>query len=265
MTELNYSFQGFRVVHIIAKNTYREIIRDRILYGLLVFAVLLIGLSIVLGQLSYAEQTRITINFGFAAIHLCAAVLSIFVGSTLVGREIEKKTIITLLARPINRAQFVIGKSFGLIAVIAVVVAILALILTLILLSLNTHVDSVFLVGLYGILLEAAILLSFTIFFGSFTTPMLAVSFSIGVFLIGHWLNSLKYFANKSESLVFRNVAKVVEHTLPNLEHFNWRSLFVYNDPIPYHDVIYASGYGFAWCAFLTAISAIILQRRDLG
>lgn len=265
MQTLDLTFLGFKVVHIIAKNTYREIIRDRILYGLVVFAVLLIGLSIVLGQLSYAEQTRITINFGFAAIHLSAAILSIFVGSTLVGRELEKKTILTLLARPITRAQFLIGKSVGLISVIAVVTLILAMVLALILYSLETYVNPQFFVGLYGVLLEAAILLSFTIFFGSFSSPMLAVSFSIGVFLIGHWLNSLKYFADKSSSVVFKNFATVVQSCLPNLEFFNWRSLYVYNDAIPVHDVLYSSGYSFAWCTLLITISAIILQRRDLG
>lgn len=256
---------SFKVVHIIAKNTFREIIRDRILYGLLVFAVLLIGLSLALGQLSFAEQTRITINFGFTAIHLSAAILSIFVGSTLVGREIEKKTILTLLARPITRAQFVLGKSIGLLSVICVAVFILALILALLLASLETYVNGLFLIGLYGVLIESSILLALTIFFGSFASPMLAVSFSIGMFLIGHWIDSLKYFAEKSASPVFKNFAKVVQNIFPNLELFNWRSLFVYGDATPMHAVIYSTGYGFAWCTFLIALSALILQRRDLG
>lgn len=255
----------FKVVHIIAKNTFREIIRDRILYGLLVVAVLLIGLSLALGQLSFAEQTRITINFGFTAIHLSAAILSIFVGSTLVGRELEKKTILTLLARPITRAQFVLGKSVGLLSVICVVVLMLAFILMLLLTSLGASINELFLVGLYGILIEASVLLSLTIFFGSFASPMLAVSFSIGLFLIGHWLDSLKYFSEKSESYVFKGFAKVVKNVLPNLELFNWRALFVYGDPIPVHEVIYSSGYGFAWCILLVTLSALILQRRDLG
>lgn len=256
---------SFKSVHVIAKNTYREIIRDRILYGLLVFAVLLIGLSMALGQLSFAEQTRITINFGFTAIHLSAAILSVFVGSTLVGRELEKKTILTLLARPITRAQFVLGKSVGLFAVICVVVLMLAFVLVLLLTSLDASVNGVFLVGLYGVLIEAAVLLSLTIFFGSFASPMLAVSFTIGLFLIGHWLDSLKYFAEKSQSHLFKIFSKIIQNILPNLELFNWRSLFIYSDPIPIHEVLYSTGYGFAWCTFLITLSALILQRRDLG
>lgn len=256
---------GTKPVWVIAKNTYREIIRDRILYGLLVFALLLIGLSLALGQLSFAEQTRITVDFGFTAIHLSAAILSVFVGSTLVGREIEKKTILTLLARPVSRTQFVVGKSVGLMSVILVAVALLALTLAGVLSIMQLPLHFTFLVGLYGILLEAAILLTFTIFFGSFSTPMLSVSFSIGVFLIGHWLESLKFFAQKSESEAFILFYKGVQSILPNLELFNWRSLFVYSDLVPYREIVLSSVYGLAWCMFLVTVAALILRRRDLG
>lgn len=258
-------FSGFKAIYIIAKNTHREIIRDRILYGLLVFAVLLIGLSMALGQLTYAEQTRITIDFGFTAIHLSAAILSIFVGSTLVAREIDKKTILTLLARPITRAQFIIGKSLGLVSVIVVATFLLALVLALILRTAEAQLNSTFLIGLYGILIEASLLLTCTIFFGSFATPMMAVSFSIGIFIIGHWLDSLKYFTEKSQSAAFKKLGEVVMAICPNLEKFNWRTLFVYNDPIPVADVIASTAYGFAWCTLLIILSTLILQRRDLG
>ncbi|OFZ19048.1 MAG: hypothetical protein A2Z20_09885 [Bdellovibrionales bacterium RBG_16_40_8] len=254
-----------KIIRIIAKNTYREIIRDRILYGIMVFAVMLIGLSLALGQLSFAEQTRITIDFGFTAIHLSAVILSIFVGSTLVGREIEKKTILTLLARPISRTQFIVGKSFGLMAVIFVASILLSIVLGCILWAMQMTFNESFLVGLYGILLEAGILMSFTLFFGCFSSPMLSVSFVIGVFLIGHWQDSLKFFATKSEAPAFILLSQAVKTTLPNFELFNWRSLFVYNDPVPYHDVMYSTLYGFAWMALLITLAAIILRKRDLG
>src|SRR4051812_34634381 len=96
-------------VWIIAKNTYREIIRDRILYGIVVFALMLVGLSLALGQLTFAEQAKISADFGFIGIQLSAVVLAIFVGSSLVAKEIEKQTILTLLARPITRTQFLLG------------------------------------------------------------------------------------------------------------------------------------------------------------
>jgi Cu-processing system permease protein len=252
-------------IFIVAKNTFREIFRDRILYGLMVFAILLILLSLALGELSYSEQSRITIDFGFTAIHLSAMILSIFVGSTLVSREIEKKTIMTLLVRPISRTQFIVGKSFGLLAVIVMSIVLLAIVLLGIFQVLGQTVSLAFFVGLYGIVLESTLLLAITLFFGSFASPMLAVSFSLGVFLIGHWLDSLKYFTDKSSSLVFVNFGRSVSHIIPNLEFFNWRSLFVYDSAIPYPELLIATVYGLAWSALLIALSTTILRNRDLG
>lgn len=252
-------------IYIIAKNTYIEVIRDRILYGLLVFAVLLIGLSLILGQLTFAEQARITANFGFAAIHISAVILSIFVGSTLVSREIEKKTILTLLARPVSRTQFIVGKALGLMSVIFMAITLLSIVLIGLFYAMGLNINLSFLIGLYGIFLEAAVLLSFTIFFGSFASPMMAVSFSIGIFLIGHWLDSLKFFSEKGASASFVYFAKGVQIALPNLELFNWRSLFIYSETIPFRNVGISSVYGGAWCLFLITIAAVILRRRDLG
>jgi ABC-type transport system involved in multi-copper enzyme maturation permease subunit len=252
-------------IFVIAQNTYREIFRDRILYGILVFAFLLILLSLALGELSFAEQSRITIDFGFTAIHLSSMVLSIFVGSTLVGREIEKKTILTLLVRPITRTQFVVGKSFGLMAVIAMSIVILAIVLAGLLLKIDQSMNWMFIVGLYGVLLEAMLLLSLTLFFGSFASPMLSVSFSVGLFLIGHWLDSLKFFTEKSNSPAFKVFGQFISQVVPNLEYFNWRSLLVYNETLAGSKILLASAYSLGWSSLLIALAATILRKRDLG
>jgi Cu-processing system permease protein len=138
-----------RAMMIIASNTFREIIRDRILYGIVVFALLLIGLSLALGGLSFSEEARISANFGFTGIQLSTAVLAIFIGSTLVSRELEKQTILTLLARPITRTQFLLGKLLGLIFVIMTVMAGLALVLALVLMWLKLPIDMSFAVALF--------------------------------------------------------------------------------------------------------------------
>lgn len=250
---------------IIARNTYREIIRDRILYGLMVFAVLMIAFSLVLGQLSFAEQARIITNFGCAAIQIGAVMLAIFVGSTLVARELDKKTILTLLVRPLSRTQFLIGKVFGLMGVIVTTIGLLSTVLLLLLYMQEVSANEAFFVGLYGVIIEAWILLSLTIFFGTFSSSILSVSFSIGVFLIGHWIDSLMYFAQKSGSSGYLFFAKIVKTVVPNLELFNWRSLFVYGDPVPYLTISQASFYGLAWIVLLTTFSSLILRSRDLG
>lgn len=254
-----------RPVLIIAKNTFREIVRDRILYGILVGAVLLILLSLALGQLSFAEQTRIAANFGFTAIHIGAVIVSIFVGSTLVAREIDKKTILTLFVRPISRQQFLVGKAFGLMAVNIVCVLALSLVLMGILLFMNLPVTMAFWVGVYGILLEACVLLSVALFFGSFASPMFSVSFTVGAFLMGHWVESLKFFANRSTSEEFKMFGKAVSLVIPNFEFFNWRTLFIYSDPIPWQGVIEGAVYMAAYFIIFVTSASLILGRRDLG
>jgi Cu-processing system permease protein len=258
-------YNPFYAIYIIAINTLREIIRDRILYGLLVFAFLLIGLSLVLGQLTFDEQVRISTDLGFTAIQLSGAIIAIFVGSTLVSREVEKKTILTLLVRPITRSQFIVGKTLGLLGIIVIVSHMLGLMLGLTLVMLGIDLTAQIYVGVYGIVLESAVLLAFTIFFGSFASPMLAVSFSIGIFLIGHWVGSLKFFAEKSTDETFKMISQIITGALPNLEKFNWRSLFVYNDPINMDQIMWHSFYAILWVFLLTSISNIIFSRRDLG
>lgn len=252
-------------VWVIAKNTYIEIIRDRILYGLLVFTLLLIGLSLLLGDLSFAEQARIAANFGFASIHLSAIIISIFVGSSLVNKEIDKKTVMTLLARPISRLQFIIGKIFGLLLINATVISGLAGVLFLTFMGLKMSLDASFFMALHGIFLESSVLLGIAVLFGCFATPAMVVPFSLGLFLIGHWMDSLKFFANKSGSELFQLVSQVINVVLPNLENFNWRSEVIFDKPIEWSVFAKANAYGFFWLVCLIALSSFIFRRRDFG
>ncbi len=254
-----------REVWVIGKNTYKEILRDRILYGLLVFALLLIGVSLALGELSFAEQTRISANFGLTGIHLSAVILSIFVGSTLVSREIDKKTILTLLVRPVSRVQFVAGKALGLSLVIATLVSGLALVLVAVLSYLGMELNLILAGALIGVLFESLVLLGITLFFSSFTTPMMTVVFSASLFLIGHWLGSLRFFAEKSQSLEFSVMSQVVTAIVPDLENFNWREYVIYADPIPLSQVLWAGVNAFAWFGLLIVLTAFIFGRRDFA
>jgi len=254
-----------KVVWVLAKNTYLEIIRDRILYALLVFALLLIGLSLILGELSFAEQARISANFGFSAIHLSMVILSVFVGSTLVAREVDKKTILTLLTRSISRSEFLLGKCLGLTMVTLTVVTGLALVLIGIFIALKVTMTVQFGIAFLGVLLESFVLLGMTIFFGSFASPMMAVAFSIGVFLIGHWLNDLAFFAKKSEDSAFLLFSDFVGTVLPNLEKFNWRSAVIYNEVIGFREVFAAIVYSLAWFVLFIALTSWVFRRKDFA
>ena len=251
-------------VLIVAINTYREIIRDRILYGIVVFAFLLIGLSLALGQLSFSEQMRITTSFGLSAIQISAVVLSIFLGSTLVTREIEKKTILTLLVRPVTRFQFLIGKAMGLLMVQLVVITGLAGVLLLVYKLTHVPIHVQVLIALYGVFLEATVLLGVALFFSIFAAPMMVVAFSVSVFLVGHWLDSLKFFTSQRFDL-YHSVGVAVGRVLPNLQNFNWRSAVIYADIIPSSAIGWSSLYGVLWFLALIAAAALLFWGRDFG
>ena len=252
-----------RAVLVIAKNTYREIIRDRILYGIVVFALLLLGLSIALGELSFAEQARISADFGFTGIQLGISVLAIFVGSSLVAREIDKQTILTLLARPLTRSQFLLGKFLGLSGVMVTVLIGLAMVLAGLVSYLELALKLNFLVAMLGIFIEALLLLSIAMFFGTFARPMMTVIFSVSLFLLGHWVSSLAFFVEKSPSGGFKLMGQVIGYVVPNLERFNRRSLPVYDTDLPMTELFSAVGYGAGWLLLILGATSLIFQKRD--
>lgn len=252
-----------KTIWYLAINTYRELIRDRILYGLIVMSLLLLGLSMALGQLSFSEQKRISANFGFAAIQLSSVVLAIFVGSSLVSKEIEKKTVLTLLARPMSRSQFLLGKWLGLSLIVVVAELMLGMALAIVLMGLGMTINESFFGGLFGIFLEAMVLMAISLFLSTFTRPILVVSISLAIFLIGHWVESLKFFVNNSESLGFKVLGVTVTQVFPNLERFNWKSLFIYGDSLNLMELVVSTSYALAWWTFLMSLSSLVLRRKD--
>lgn len=250
-------------IRVIATNTFREIIRDRILYGIIVFALLLIGVSLALGSLSFAEQARISANFGFTGIQIATAILAVFVGSSLVSKEIDKQTILTLLVRPITRAQYLLGKFMGLLMVLGTVAAGLVLVLLGVVLALELKIVPSFFVAIYGVGLEAMILVSMALFFGTFARPMMTVIFTMSFFLIGHWVDSLDFFVQKSESASFKIIGKALGFIVPNLERFNWRAAPVYGDAVPVDEILKATFYGAGWVLFFLSATILIFRRKD--
>ncbi len=252
-----------RAIKLVAFNTYIEIIRNRILVGIIVFAVLMIGFSLVLGQLTFAEQARISLDFGLSSIQFAAVILSIFVGSTLVSREIEKQTVLTLLVKPISRFQFLLGKALGLVLVNLVTVSGLAIVLSCVLYFLNVDLTLPFLVSLFGVMMESIVILGVTLLFSTFSTPFMVVAFSVGVWLIGNGMESLKHFSRRSADSGIVFFGKVLEVLFPNLEQYNWKSAAVYGDVIPLKTILLASVNSICWFMFFVLIAALIFRRRD--
>ena len=250
-------------IHIISKNTFKEVIRDRVLYILLMFALLLLGLSFAVGQLSYEEIFFLSVSLGLSSIHLCFCGLTIFIGASLFFREIEQKTIYTLLVRPIERWQYLVGKYLGLLGVLVVLLIGFMACFSLIQLLLNLPFKTTTFIPFLGILLEAIVLLAATFFFSSFCTPYVAIASSISLFLVGHWITNLETMVAKSQSPFFVTVGNTIIYSFPNLGVLNWRDNALAETMISSLDLRYSLLLCFAWSFVFFALSQLIFSRRN--
>lgn len=250
-------------VMAVAKNTFRESIRDKILYNLVFFALLLIGSSVLLGTLTIGEQARIVKDLGLAAINLVAVIIAIFLGVGLVSREIERRTIYTILARPITRIQFVLGRYIGLAGIVTVnIVIMFAMFLATIWLSgFPTHAALFQAVQL--ILVESLVVMAIALLFSTFSSATLSASMTIGLYIVGHLTSDLKVIAEKSASQVAKAVMTGLYYMCPNLEVLNIKGQAASGVSLAIETQVLATGYGVLYAGLLLLAACLIFQRRE--
>ncbi len=250
----------------IAFNTFRENIRDKILYNLLVFAVIMIGLSIVLGELTIAEQRRITVDAGLTSISVFGILMAVFLGISLVSKEIERKTIYTLIAKPAPRSFFIIGRFLGLMITIGVNVAIMAVAFFGVLIYLPgdgpTLTWPVF-QAILLIYLELAIITSVAMAFSTFSTPTLSAIFTLCFVIIGRLTEGILQFSVKSDNPFFRHGAEVLYAVVPNLTNYVQIEYALYNVSLPLGLLAKIVLTGLLTISVFLAVAMIVFQRRD--
>lgn len=248
---------------VVAGNTFRETIRDKILYNLVLFAFLLIGASVLLGTLTIGEQARIVNDLGLAAINLVAVVVAIFVGIGLVTKEIERRTIYTILSRPITRVQFILGKYIGLgFIVIANVAIMFGMFLVTVWLSGNPIYGSLF-QAVQLILVETWLVMAIALFFSTFSTSILSATLTIGLYIIGHLTGDLKAIAEKSDNPLTESVMAALYYLCPNLEMLNVKGQAAGGNLVELGYQATATAYGLLYAGILLTGACLIFQRRD--
>src|SRR5262249_7782564 len=187
-----------RIWHIGA-NTFREAVRDRVLYNLIAFALLMSGAAVLVGQISIGIERLVVINLGLTAISLFGIVIAIFIGIGLVSKEIDKRTLYTVLSRPVRRWEFIVGKFFGLWGTLVVNTFFMAMAVLAPLLYVSHHrtrADAAVLVALYFIILQFVIITALALLFSSFSSPLLSAIFAFSLFVIGSFAEDLRGFAH---------------------------------------------------------------------
>jgi Cu-processing system permease protein len=250
-------------IGVIALNAFRESLRDKILYNLVFFAGLLIGLSVLLADLSITEHHKVIADMGLAAINLIGVIIAIFVGISLVNKEIERRTIYTIMARPISRTCFILGKYCGLALTIFVNVTIMTVVFLGTLWLYHVPIGHSLFQAVALILIEVLVVTAIALFFSTFTSSTLSATFTVGLYIIGHLTSDLRGMVANSESGAAKAVVNLLYYLCPNLEMLNIKGQAAVGILVPPEFVMLASLYGLLYAGVLLAGACLVFQQRD--
>ena len=251
-------------VFTIANNGFQEVMRDRILYFIGFFTLLLILAQRIIPEIAAGTHEKILLDFGIGAIAILSVIVAVFVGTALINKEIEKRTLLMLIPKPISRAELILGKHLGLTAVLGVTIAIMmAIYLTTLSLSDITYPTKALLVAGIYLLIELALIVAVAILFGVFTSSILATLLSFGVYLMGHFSEDLVELGKLSENASIESLTTSLYLVLPNLSRLNLKNEAVYGLLPNATELMTDALYGLLYTALLLIISIMIFTQKE--
>ena len=265
-----------RVVGLVAVHVFKESVRERVLYNLVLFAVLLIGASYLIGQLTAGQDVKIIKDLGLTATSAFGLFIAIFLGIGLVSKEVERRSIYGLLAKPLTRGEFVLGKYAGLVFTLAVNLAVMAVAQYCVLGYMSwiesaefkasweaPAADPALLKALFLIFVQLTLITAIALFFSTFSSPLLSAALTIGLFVVGHFNADLRNFEAVVESQVVAGIALALYYVLPNLAAFDVKNAVVHAQPVAVGYIALTTIYAMAYVGILLSASVHIFARRD--
>ena len=253
-----------RAVAAIARNTFREAFRDRVLYLFLGFAVALLVCSKLFGLLTVGDEGKVIKDFGLAGIQLFTMLIAVMMSVLLISREVDSRTVYNILAKPVPRWQFLIGKYLGLLATVAMNLALMTAVLLLVTVVYLREFDAGLLFAAAMTLLEMALLTAFATLFAVLTRPMLGTVFTLAVFVIGHVVEDIWLLTQHVDSGLVRPLVAALYAVLPNLERFNFKTEVVHDLAISSGEVVLTAIYGLAYTAMVLVLACARFRTKDL-
>lgn len=263
-------------VRSVAVAVFRESVRDRVFYNLLLFAVLLVAASILIGQLTAGQDVKIIKDLGLAATSLFGLFIAIFVGISLVSKEIDRRSVYPLFAKPIRRAEFVVGKYAGLQLTLLANMAVMTIAVYAVLFFLSRGVapqiqaawdapamDPALLKAMALIYLNLAVVTAVAVFFSTYSSPMLSAVFTIGVYVAGQFNADLKRIDLLVDSPAAIAVAKACYYILPDFAAFDVKLAVVHGIPVSAAHMVSAAAYAVLYIGALLFGAVMIFSRRD--
>jgi ABC-type transport system involved in multi-copper enzyme maturation permease subunit len=265
-----------RTIAYIALNTYRESVRDRVLYNLVFFALLIIGASYLIGQLTAGQDVKIIKDLGLSAIALFGLFIAVFIGIGLVSKEVERRSVYALIAKPVRREQLIFGKYAGLVLTLAVNVTVMVVVWYLVLGYMSwteseafkrsweaPATDPYLLQAVLLIFVELMMVTAVALFFSTFSGPLVAAGMTFGLYIVGHFSADLKNLGAILKSQGAATLGTVLYYVLPNLSTFDIKSDVVHGHPVSAGYLLMAAAYGLAYIAALLVAGMFIFSRRD--
>jgi Cu-processing system permease protein len=252
---------------VVAINTFREAVRDRVLYNLVFFALLMIGAAILVGQISIGIDRLVIVNLGLSAISIFGLVMAVFIGVGLVHKEMEKRTLYAILSKPIRRWQFLVGKYAGLLLTLAVNTSFMTLGLAAALLYVShsfVRSDVSILIAVYFILLQLALVTALTLFFSCFSTPMLSTLYTLGIYITGVFAADIHDLGDLTDSAPLKFAARVIYYLVPNFHNFNVIDLVSHGNRIPFALVAQNTLYAALYVSIVLFAASAVFSGRNL-
>ena len=266
-----------RVIRHIAVNVFRESVRDRVPYNLVLFAVLLIGSSYLVGQLTAGQDVKIIKDLGLAATSVFGLFIAVFIGIGLVSKEVERRSIYAVISKPVSRPQFIAGKYAGLVLTLAFNLVVMTAALYLVL-SYMTYTatpefrssweapgpDLALLKAVLLIFVELMLVTAIALFFSTFSSPILSAALTFGLYIVGHFNADLRNFETVVDSRTAAWLARGLYHVLPDLAAFDVKTQVVHGLSVPVGYLATTAAYGAAYITALLLAGTVIFSRRDL-
>jgi len=253
-----------RGVFTIANLTFREAIREKIFYNLVVFALLFIAVGAEASYFVIGDWERIVKDISLSSIEIFGVLIATFLGVGLIAREVEKRTVYTVLSKPISRASYVLGRYIGLLMILAVNSLLMLCALLAALWFARSPVELATIEAFVLIFFQFMLIAGFAVLFSSFTTQTLGAIICLTLYIIGHLSADLKYFMSEKFSISLRALSKSVYYALPNLELLNLKPQATYGITSEWSYILYASLYGLLYTSALLTITILIFNKRDL-
>ena len=260
----------------VAVAVFRESVRDKVFYNLVLFAVLLIGASVLIGQLTAGQDVKIIKDLGLAATSLFGLFIAIFVGINLVSKEVDRRSVYPLLAKPIRRAEFIAGKYAGLLLTLLSNMVVMSVALYVVLYFLSRGIpmqiqaawdapalDPALLKAIALIYLNLAVVTAVALFFSTYSSPMLSAVFTLGVYVVGQFTADLKHFDRIVDSPAAIAIARACYYVLPDFSRFDVKLAVVHGVPVSGAYVAATAAYAALYVGALLFGAVMIFSRRD--